>query len=253
MNVHEVLDYQLRVMQETLDLEAKRKVVDLLPGLTQELERLASQVLQIQSDYVRCTKVYQMPAIADGERAWKASRMLASALKAPEEMLDKAHERVVQMRLLASKLTEVWKRVRLDLDSRLGEFRRQWEQAMERLQAIAAIPDLLGTAESEAFDALTAGLRRHMHLRLADSSPATVAQQGEEWQDLVTEFEQTEQRLSFESIAQTYQLGTETVEVLRQLVEGRRVSLAQLSPKTLEELGQFQHFCEAITLRFSKS
>jgi len=114
MNVHELLDHQLSAVQETLDLQTRRKIADLMPGLTKELDQLADQALQIRSDYTKWTKVYRMPVIADGEKAWNATRMLAEALKAPEEMLNKTHEYVVQMRVLASKLTETWKRIRLD-------------------------------------------------------------------------------------------------------------------------------------------
>jgi len=121
---------------------------------------------------------------------------------------------------------------------------------MERLQAIAAIPDLLETADRKVLGLQVAKLKQQMDRDLIDLSKRGVAQRAEQWQNLTMEFAETEQRLSFESIAQAYQLSPEAVSVLKQLVEGERVSLAQLSPKALEELGQFQRFCEAITLRF---
>ena len=91
----------------------------------------------------------------------------------------------------------------------------------------------------------------YMQLELRDYTAASLEQHAAQWKVIQREFEEEKKRLSFEDIAETYHLSPSTVKVMEEIVQGNRVSLAQVSEETLLELRSFKQFCEAITLLFS--
>ena len=251
MSVHEVIAYYQEKAQEILEAEKHQKILRLLPELSRNLNRLIQEIQKGRALYLLWTQVYGMDPIPTGEEAWQQTLDLARALEDPAAVVHKTTQQVRSLQSEAAQATEGWKRVQIELRPLLQEFRQEWDRQVSRLRAVAEIPDLLEAQEKDRFDTLRAMLMQHLQLNLRGQSQTTVSKYAARWQALVAEFEEMEQRLSFESLAETYQLSTDTIKVLQNLVGGERVSLAQITPETLNELRRFRRFCEAVTLRFS--
>lgn len=251
MSAHDVLESYKRTLDEIAKLESQQAVVRQLPKISENLRRLVQQTQQTHPTYILWTQIYQQASISVGEQARQSTTHIADMLKTPDAILQGTAEGGMQVQSQITEITSLWKQVTAELAPQLSKYQEQWRQDIANLQAIAEIPDLLPTSEKREFQELIRRLEGHLQLDLTEKSNKEIAKYADQWQTVVAQFKQMQQRFSFESIAEIHHLLPETIKVLKNLVTGKAISLADLSPETLGELQRFQHLCEAIVLKFS--
>lgn len=251
MSVHDVIAAYQKSVQEVLDQDKRQESLRFLPGLSEGLRRLTKQIRETHPDHVLWTQVYGQSAVPEAEAAQSLTQDLIAILDDSEAVLHRSANQIVQLSSQAGDAERAWGSAHTKLADPLKAFRQEWKSEINSLQAVTRIPDLVAPAEKKTVNDQTTRLAQFLSLNLAGQPRSKVAAYAKQWQTLVEQFDQMKQQLSFDAIAQTYQLSPDTIAVLEDLVSGNPVSLAQVSPQTLEELRRFQHFCESVTLRLS--
>jgi len=251
MGVHETIESYQRSVQQVLDVEKRQEASRFLPGLAESVNRLSTLVRDARSRLLPWDDIYALPSLPETEATWGATCKLMAALGHSSAILAIPATTVSQLQNQAAEASTLWQQARVALDTHLREHREAWERELALLDGIAEIPDLLNSDEHEEVRALTNGIRVLLRLELSGQSSVAIAHYASDWRQKTERFQAVKKRLSFEAIGERYGLSPESIELLQGLTGRKRISLAQVSPKTLEELQRFQKFCEAVTLHFS--
>lgn len=251
MGVHDAIEYYSQSVQQVLDVDGRLSASQFLPGLVESMNRLSEVVQDARKRLSLWDDVYGLPPQPVMKLTWDATHKLIGDLGDPEAILGLPATTISQLQNQVAEVSTLWRNAHMETDLGLEEHREIWKRELALLESVTNIPDLLMPDEHAEVRTLTNDLR--LLLNLSIQSYMEAVQYHSNWCQKTEQFRAVKNRLSFEAIGTRYHLSTDSLRVLKDLANRKRVSLSELSSQTLEELHQFQHFCEAVTLNFSTS
>lgn len=153
-----------------------------------------------------------------------------------------------------AKLAEVLGDLSKDLDvlrEQLRVIKTSWVERCTAAQNVIRIPDLLTKAERVATEAAIDELRDLVD-GLSESGNFKSAQAASQaWDKSLAKFEKHSKVESYEGIKEKYGLTDATVALIQKLLQGERISLATVDPKSLSDLYKLKQFSARLMLNFS--
>jgi hypothetical protein len=265
MNVHTVIEDQINILTTVGDIEIKRRRLDQLPALTRAIEGAYKQALYLVHSVDLIRLVFQQEPVGDLDDAQSVLKGPLKHLDKPDDVFVKPQVELTAFQTRLEESREKLQNLAQQLGQQLQLFRQTLDQEIDTVRAVLKIPELLPENTKpeqieqilDEMDKILKGAQSSLSLLKTDlkfDAAKNVQNLAERWTPLYSVFTTIRQQLSFDRLQKPpYEFDQKTVDLIKELVSGKTVTLDELVPLTIYELHQknFKQFLSQVELRFT--
>ncbi len=135
-----------------------------------------------------------------------------------------------------------------------GEIDSVRDSMLQRVQIteqILRIPDIAESVkDTEALHRCIKDIKTFLEDSKTEGDMSELEKREKEWDNLTKEYQNYRDIDSYEDLKQKYDFSDSTIGIIKDLLEGKELSLYSIKPQVLKELYTFDDFCKATTLKF---
>lgn len=133
----------------------------------------------------------------------------------------------------------------------LEEEKEKWEHKIANTRKIIQIPGLLTDDAKSELEDVSQSIEDFVTTEIWDvRTEEGVSGLKEDWQSLTSKFNNHRTIHGYENVQEEYEISDETVEIIKELIEGGETELQKFEPVILEDLKKFDKFAKQVKVSF---